>query len=263
MEQKEEGIMILESFNAVHLGFFGILLVLLVGVSLLARGWSERGKKRFFLVLSALNIVLFAAYKVALGMDAPYHAILEEAGRGAFNVWTELPFHLCNINMLLMPIAILLNKRSLLGFCFFAAPLGALMALCLPNVGFTGYSIFLPRMLGFFVTHGIILLMGFWIGTMGLFRPTWKDILPTLGVLLVLSVLIFLLNLLFRLTGIAPNANFFYLMHHDDNFVLKLFWGWISVPYLYLLPALLIFVPYMALMILLFGLFSARTRTAR
>lgn len=251
--RKEEGnTMILVSFGAVHLGYLAFLVLVLVGVSLLARKWSEKTKKQFFLVLSAINIVLFAVYKGMLAFDTAYHALLLEAGRPPFHWVTELPFQLCNINMLLMPIALLWNKRSLLGFCFFAAPLGALMALCLPSLGFSGYSFFLPRMLGFFLTHGILFLMGLWLGTMGLFRPTWKDILPTLGVLLVLSLSIFLLNLLLRYTGIAPGANFFYLMHHDDNVLLKLFWSWIPVPYLYLLPALAILLPYMALMILLF-----------
>ena len=36
------------------------------------------------------------------------------------------------------------KSRPLLSFCFFLAPLGAMMALAMPGTGFSGYSLLLP-----------------------------------------------------------------------------------------------------------------------
>jgi uncharacterized membrane protein YwaF len=62
--------------------------------------------------------------------------------------------------MMLIPIAVATKSRPLMSFGFFMAPLGALMALLSPAVGFDGYSIWLPRMLGFYGTHFMIIIEG-------------------------------------------------------------------------------------------------------
>ena len=63
--------------------------------------------------------------------------------------------------MILIPIAVLTNRRPLMSFCFFVGPLGALMALVMPGTGFDGYSILLPRMLGYYGTHFMVITAGF------------------------------------------------------------------------------------------------------
>ena len=141
-------ILILRPFNAVFLVTFAAFVLLLVIASLLVRGRSARVKKTVIVAACAVTLIGFFIYKYFLSIDAAYDAIT--ADTGGFNWWGELPFHLCNVNMILIPIAVLTKKRPLLSFCFFVGPLGATLALVMPGNGFDGYSILLPRMIGYF-----------------------------------------------------------------------------------------------------------------
>ena len=88
------------------------------------------------------NLALFAGYKLSLSMDAVYVRAYYPNG---FNIFNELPLHLCNINLFLIPLGVWKRNRSIMGFSFFVAPLGALMVLLFPKPLFSGFSLFLPR----------------------------------------------------------------------------------------------------------------------
>ena len=166
---------------------------------------------------------------------------------GGFNWWGELPLHLCNINMILIPIAVLRRSRPLMCFCFFVAPLGALMALLMPGNGFDGYSLLLPRMLGYYGTHFMIVIEGLAIVCFGLYRPKFRDLPRTVLAALLITLVIFGINMLLRWSGLHPKANYFFSVETEGNFLLEIFYKWIPVPFLYLMPAVLILTPYMAL----------------
>ena len=76
------------------------------------------------------NLALFAGYKLSLSMDAAYIRAYYPNG---FSIFNELPLHLCNINLFLIPLGVWKRNRSIMGFSFFVAPLGALMALLFPE----------------------------------------------------------------------------------------------------------------------------------
>ena len=173
---------------------------------------------------------------------------------GGFNWWGELPLHLCNINLILIPIAVLTGKRPLLSFCFFIGPLGALMALVMPGNGFEGYSIFLPRMLGYYGTHYVILVSALAIGVFGLYRPRFSDVPLAALTLLLLALVIFGINMLLRTTGLHPKANYFYSVETEGNALLDFFYRLIPAPFLYLLPSILILMAYSGVVTLLFNL---------
>ena len=164
---------------------------------------------------------------------------------GGFNWWGELPLHLCNINMLIIPIAVWRKSRPLMSFSFFLAPLGALMALLMPSAGFSGYSIFLPKMLGFYGTHFMVFIEGIALATFGLYRPRFKDLPKTLLTILIVTFCIFLIDVLIRTTGLNPKANYFFAMETEGNPVLNIFHNLIPYPFLYLLPCLVVLFIYM------------------
>ena len=66
------------------------------------------------------------------------------------------------------------RNRSILGFAFFVAPLGALMALLFPEPLFAGFPLFLPRIFGYYVTHAILVVCGLSLATLGFYRPRPK-----------------------------------------------------------------------------------------
>lgn len=247
-------ILILRPLNGVFFGtllLFGLVFLVL---SLCVRSKSDQTRRKLLAGLMIFTLIGFVAYKVVLRLDEPYSAITAAAGNGEFSWWSELPLQLCNINTILIPIACFTKKRPLESFCFFAAPLGAAMALMMPCAGFDHYSILLPRMIGYYFTHFMVFFGGIAMWSFGIYKPKYKDMLGCVILALCLTFVIFCINMLMRKTGLNPHANYFYCVETDGNPVLDLFYSWIPYPFLYMLPAVFIFVPYMLVITSLFHL---------
>ena len=108
---------------------------------------------------------------------------------------------------------------------------------------FSGFSLFLPRIFGYYVTHAILVVCGLSLATLGFYRPDPRDIPRILKTFGLLAVGAHLINLLLRLT-LCPEANYFFANGAEIG-VLKLFWRIIPAPLLYGLPAPLILAGYM------------------
>ena len=198
---------ILRPFNGVFFAVFALFVLLLAAASLWLRGKSERLRVNVLTGACLVTLAGFFVDKYYLSSDAPYSAIT--ASKGGFNWWGELPLQLCNINMLLLPVAVLKKSRPLMSFCFFVGPLGALMALIMPANGFDGYSLLLPRMIGYYGTHFMVLIEGLALCTFGLYRPSLRDLPGTVVTILAVSFAVFLINLLLRWSGLHPKAKDF------------------------------------------------------
>ena len=249
---------IFRPFSPVFFLITALFLLVLVAASLLLRGRSERTKALVISCACWATLVGFVFYKYALSVDAEFNVLT--ASMGGFNWWGELPLHLCNINLLLIPIAVLKRWRPLEGFCFFIAPLGALMAILMPGTGFDGYPIYLPRMLGYFGTHYLLFIAGLAIVTFGLYRPRFRDIPRTMLALLVIALLIFGIDMLLRVTGLHPKANYFFAVETEGNFLLELFYSWLPYPFLFLLPSLVIVAVYAGVITAFFALADRRKK---
>ncbi len=243
---------IMHPFNGLFCAVFALFLALLAAASPILRRKSERTRRVVLSCVCVLTLIGFFLYKYALFTDADYDVIT--AGMGGFNWWGELPLHLCNINMILIPVAVLTNKRPLMCFCFFAGSLGAMMALAMPSNGFDGYSLLLPRMLGFYGTHFMIVIEALSIVTLGLYKPRFRDIPMTLVTIVCIALVIFGINMLLRWSGLHPKANYFYSVETEGNFVLELFYKLLPYPFLYLLPCSLVLAAYMSVIIAGFAL---------
>ncbi|MGN1473183.1 MAG: hypothetical protein ACI4WZ_03840 [Eubacteriales bacterium] len=241
--------MIVRPFNLPHIA----LLLLAAGCIILLpyffRDWTEKKRKAILVGLCLLNILAFFLYKICLSKDTEF---LSVSGIDRFNWFNELPLQLCNINMFLIPIGLLTNRRSLLGFSFYIAPLGAVMALLFPEPAFSGYSLLTPRIFGFYFTHLLILICSISLATLRLYRPKLTDLPGILLTLLCIAFAAFGCNLILRAT-VCPFANYFFTFPADIS-ILNLFWSWLPVPFLYLLPAIGILLAYMALISFLFYL---------
>ena len=209
-------------------------------VFLLLRGKPEARCSRFLIGMCPFNLALFTAYKLSLSRDAAYVSAYYHNG---FNFFNELPLHLCNINLFLIPLGVWKKNRSVMGFSFFVAPLGALMALLFSEPLFSGFSLLMPRIFGYYVTHALLVVCGLSLATLGFYRPDPRDIPRILKTFGLLAVGAHLINLLLRLT-VCPEANYFFTYGAEIG-VLKLFWRIIPAPLLYGLPAPLILAGYM------------------
>ena len=247
-------------FNAMFFISFLFFVAILVAASILLRKKSEKTRRVVIAVAMIVAFVSFWIYKIALSLDTDYAKICEAAGTGTgkFNWFSELPFQLCNINLIMVPIAVLTKKRPLLSFCFFTAPLGAMLALLMPAIGFEGYSILLPRMLGYYFTHYMVIIGGLSVVTFGIYRPRLRDIPGSLLAIIGVSFFSFCISMLFRVTKLDLHANYFYSVETEGNAILDIFHKIVPVPYLYLLCSVVIIVPYMLIMI---GIVALCTRS--
>ena len=240
-------LLIISPFNIT----FFILFVIFTVLFILLRGFvlkrGEKCAKTAVVSMAALTLVLYIIYKFGLTRDAAYSDILVNAGKHPFNVWNELPFHLCNINIILVPVSALTGRRSLKGFAFFVAPLGAMIALAMPVVGFSGYSLLLPRIFGYYVTHFLIIFLGLSQYAFGLYEPHIKDVFGMSAALVVFSFSAFIINVVFRSTGISLDANYFYTYDPSDNPILMMLYRFIPIRYVYVLPCILILAVYVLL----------------
>lgn len=234
--------MTIQPFNGAY-----FLLLLLIGLLTAAithsfSGRPEADRERVIYTISACNILFFVLYKGLLSQDGDF---LEVSHMEKFNWLNELPIQLCNINLFLIPIGLKRRDRALMGFSFFVAPLGALAAITCPEPAFSGYSVLLSRILGFYGTHALLIVSGLSLATLGFYRPEKRDFSGIYAAASVMGVCIHLINFLLR-KGLCPQANYFYT-YPTDIAILHLFWKLIPVPLLYLLPAFGILTVYMLL----------------
>jgi hypothetical protein len=211
-----------------------LLAAITVVLSIIFKNKSQKAKDILIASIGIFNILLFIVYKYFLSIDG-YD----------FIIWKELPLQLCNINMFIIPLGVILNNKYLKTFGFYIGPLAAIMAITFPEEGFTDNSIFLMRNVGFYGTHGIIVIMGMLLLTLGYMELKFKDIINLLGITIPLSLLIFLINILFfKITGVE--TNYFFTMHPSTVSLLHSFYNLIPIKYLYLLPAAAILIVYVS-----------------
>ena len=245
-------ILIMRPFNGTFFLCFAVFAALLAAASILLRGKSERTRQIVLVTACIVTFVGFFLYKYSLSVDEQFRQL--NADRGGFNWWDELPLHLCNINMMLIPIAVLTKKRPLMAFCFFMGPLGALLAIVIPDRNFMDVSLLLPRMLGYYGTHFMIIIEALAVVSFGFYRPRFRDLPGTVAALAGISLVVFCINLLFRHIGVNPVANYFFTCDPLVGTPLEMVYSWIPVPYLYMVPVMALFAVYMALVTLPFAL---------
>ena len=247
-------ILVMAPFNVTFNVTTAIFITILVVVSLWIKDKSDELKRNVITVACLLTFVGFFLYKYNLSLDSEYNEIM--AFNGGFNWWAELPLHFCNINMLLIPLSLKLNYRPLMSFCFFAAPLAAFMAVAIPAVVFEGYSLLIPRIMGFYLTHFMIVIAGLSIAAFGLYKPKFSDLPRTVLILICISAVIFGFNMILRFTGIYPKANYFFTVSPEKNALLEIFYSWIPCPYFYLIPSIGILGVYMTIVTTGFYIFG-------
>jgi len=236
----------LETFNSLFWILIACTVLMIVVIWCIFRNKSEKAKENFIVWFCFANIVIYFVYKFFLSKDASY---AEDSVFG-FNWFNELPLQLCNINLFLIPIGVKTRKRGIMGFSFIMSTFGATMALISPASGFSGFSLLLPRMIGYYATHFFILVASITMATFNIYRPEFKDLTKVGITLAVLSAAITGVNYLFRGLGLCSFTNYFYTVEPEGISILEFLWNIVRIPYFYLLPALPLFLVYILILCL-------------
>jgi len=106
----------------------------------------------------------------------------------------------------------------------------------------------------------MVVIEGLALVTFGMFRPKFRDLPRAILAALLIAFSIFCFNMLLRWTGLHPKANYFFSVETEGNPLLEIFYGWIPVPFLYLMPSIVILGVYMLAVTLPFELTERRKK---
>lgn len=179
--------------------------------------------------LGILAAVCFIVYKYFLSKE------MED-----FELFNELPLNLCNINLIYYIIAVFTGNQIFMGFCFVVGPIGATMALLMPDVGFEEADLFSGKGLGFYGTHFLLVAEGLLVYLTGMYEPSFSHIPHFMILGLATLIGAHLINTILRKT-VCQKANYCFTYGLDSNPVLKKARQLISINCIYLFPVVLIF----------------------
>ena len=175
-------------------------------------------------------IVFFIAYKVYLIFFSKMIKI---------NFWRELPIGLSSIAAILSYHGAKAKNENISAFVFYVGSFTSLMGLILPAQSFVGIPLFSIETIGYYGLYGLALVIGVTMFTFGFYEPKYKDVPIALLWIGAFSLLIHLINILFRVF-ILPDANYLYTYSPENNPLLNLLWSYIPHELFYLLPLLLV-----------------------
>jgi len=220
------------TFNVFLFGTIGIAIV----AGIIMKDTDMQLKKNILYGFSVFNFLFYNWYKFMMSKDTEYSELCIKAGEGRFNWFNELPFHLCNVNITLIPLGVFLDKSYIIACCMITAILGTGMAIVMPSPGLEKGSLLKPRILGFFGFHIFLVGTGIYLLSTGIYVPSYADIIPMLIFLAGMAFVAFLINIVLIKTKLNPIANYFYTVRPGSNLILKKFFKMIPIPYVYVLP---------------------------
>jgi len=227
--------MVWGSFGIVHIASLVLGAGLLVGLYYLLRSRSQKMQTIVLGILSFSGIAAVIFNLVAWGSPYEY-----------------LPLHLCSLNALVLPVAVLTRNKTLNNLLLLWS-LGAVMALVV-NTAQADFELLSPTLFFYFFPHllefGIPILMF----KLGLAEKDLRCIASTLLITLCVFALIHFGNLalnsyfvkeqILNPAGDLVQVNYMYSLR-PENPLLALFWSWIPRQGVYMLPVLPICLVYL------------------
>ena len=228
-------------------GLLPIIIPFIIGTviaSIIARKKGGDFAKKLLGIWCILVVAYYIVYKIGIQLDEEYAVLRVEGGMPEVSIWTELPIQMCDISLLLLPIEALSKKK--VGFLrfftiFFGIP-AAVLAIVVPFPGFTGYSLLIPRVFGYYFTHISIIFSGISLLTFNIYRPTLKNFRWATLMLAVAYWANFLINVILRLVGLSVKSNYFFSYEPLGLVPLEFFYNIIPVPGLYLAVPVFLFI---------------------
>ena len=231
-----------EDFNKPHIIYWVIIAVYFLA-GMFGMKHKTDDQKKNFLLLCSFSAIYYFYYPMREGLNA-------------------LPFHLCNMGVLLVFISLVFKSKFLFYFTYFANTLGCIVAL----VNVTGGGNALEVMgLHYFVCHFHVLVIPILAISLGVFpRAKMKDMTRALAVFSVYFVLVAILNAWFNnfeevdyffLTGDKITEIFGFLTSIKTNYIYELPVGNLVFRFYYLYQ-IIVFGSYSGFMFIMWWFFE-------
>ena len=215
------------------------LLLALVGVGVLTHHLLHRRPMR------DRRIGLAALAAVCLTSSVTFHVAYLEDPTAHFPLWQNLPLHLCTIVSFLLLPAVLFDLKRLQVLCYFPGAAAGFLAFFSAAPMYWNHPVLSAKTF-FFVAHGLNFVIPALLSSLGVYRPTAKDAVRSLGYTVVLALVVLPVTLLLRAVA-DPGANYMYVFDPEGAPILVLFHDLIPVPLVYELPLLVAVLPILLL----------------
>ena len=190
-----------KAFDLTHLLWLLAIIAVSILLCKICKGLNEKSQNIIFKTVGIAVIAQEMLKNIVV-------AIVGEFGVG------YLPFHLCGINILLIAFDIFKPTKTVRAFLYFFCIPGAMLALLFPNWTEVPFLNFFH--LHSFIVHGLLVMYPLLLITSGQLKLKFSDMPKSIGLLILLAIPIYFLNLLW-------DTNFMFLMEPDTGNPLELF----------------------------------------
>ena len=226
------------TFTLQHIVTLLFSVAVIVGLHFLLRNRAPRVQTAVLFVLSLAGLAAITFNLLMWGFPLEY-----------------LPLHMCSINALLLPAAVL-SKNRVLGSLTLLWCLGAALALIV-NTGQADFVIPSATFFFFYIPHTLEIAVPVLLFTTGLirfdFRTTPITVALTMGIYTAVHFANLALNRFVQANGILnyfgeiARLNYMFSLSPEGNPLLELFWKAVPYPYWYMYGAIPLTVLYLGL----------------
>ena len=122
---------------------------------------------------------------------------------GLWTIQVQLPLHMCGIMIWVTVYSFVTGDRRLYPLIYFFGIAGSLQAVLTPEAAFDFPHL---RFLNTMISHGQLVIAGFWVVFVERFRPTRRDVVASLAVLNVYALFVYAIN-------VSIGANYLYVVN--------------------------------------------------
>ena len=234
-------------FSYQHILLLLISVAYIICLCLILRKRTYKTQRIVFITIMSICCVIFFC-RMFFGFE---HARIWNEGSKT----TLLPLELCNLNIIITLIGVIINKKFLNNYLYFVSVLGAIVSLTIfPQVHmnlnlFTEYMFF-----DYYIIHTNLVAVPIAMIACKWFKPEFKYTYISLLMLFVIYTALFGITTFLRQFEPFENANYMYIYDPGTLPILSQLYSLIPIPYVYVLPLIILIYQLFVLMWLPFGL---------
>ncbi len=223
------------SFGFVHIITLALAAAITVGLYVALKYMPERARFGTMLVMSLSGIVAIVYNLVAWGSPLEY-----------------LPFHMCSISAILLPIAVL-TKNKYIGNLLLIWCLGSLLALVF-NQAQANYEIPSAAFFIYYIPHVLEFAVMLYLFKFKYVKKDYRTIPASIGLTIAIYTIVHFINIALNQYYIDHNVTDMYGNIVESNYmfsmipttpIFELFWKVILFPYWYMYGAVVVLVVYL------------------